>query len=168
MMFEMMLGDESKDKNMPDHWKSIKKEAEPLVRQLLELNKKMTPSYEVYGYYETGKKSKKKKKLSNDERIDLAREKLWEVEASTLKEGDQVWLHKDYDLPMENLYDDEPVEVEIVKDGRIFVSHPYERHGVYEISSKDKVLKVPADFTGEDDPYLTDEYWLAKADELGI
>lgn len=169
MIFEQTVGEKCTDP--PEHWKSIQAEAEPLVRKLLALNKKMIVDgkpggYEVHGYVEKGK-GKKKKVLSKDQRIKLAQEKVMEVSASTLKEGDRIWLNHDYDIEM-YFREHEPVTVDIVKGDTIIVAHPYERHGVYKIHAKDQVLLAPKDWDEKEDEYHKDEYWLAKADELGI
>ncbi len=162
MMFEFAVG--IREQYLPKHWASIRKEAEPLVRQLLALNEKMDGGgYEIYGYV----KEDGKKKLSVHDRAYLAWVKSWEVSAKTLKEGDYVWLHDDGDYPMESL-DCQPIEVQIIKGNKIIVEHPENNDSIYQISKSDKVLKAPKDWDERQEEYESQEYWLKKADELGI
>lgn len=169
MIFEMSIGERDR-KNLPDHWKAIVDEAEPLVRKLLALNDKMAAvshdgGYKIHGYID--KKGKKSKKILSDfERIRQAVVKSWEVKTDTLKEGDTVFLHKDYDIPAENYPYDGATTVNMINKGRFFVDHPLDRHGVYEIRDEE-VLKAPADYD-DNNEYQSQEYWLAKATELGI
>ena len=162
MMFEMMTGTRS---NMPDHWESISKEAEPLVRQLIDLNIKMkNGGYNIVGY----KDKEGKKKLSKFERIKQA-QKAWEVSADTLKEGDQIWLVSTYSDHEMYIGQDDPVIVQDVTKNGVYV----EMQGCnYEFTTcvrlTDKVLKAPADFDDREDEYGSDEYWLGVAEKLGI
>jgi hypothetical protein len=162
MMFEIMNG---KYKDMPEHWQSISKEAEPLVKQLLALNAKMTNGgYEIIGV----KDEKGKKKLSKFERIQKA-QKEWEVSASTLKEGDQIWLLSAYSDHEMYIGQDDPVTVQDVTKKGVYV----EMQGCnYEFTEcvrlTDKVLKAPADFDNREELYTSDEFWLEIADKLGI
>jgi hypothetical protein len=170
MMFEMMIAE--KYGNLPEHWKSIQAEAEPLVRQLLELNKKMLVDgkpggYEIHGYVEKGKK--KKKVRSKFERIRMAQEHGLKVKASSLKIGDRIWMLPAFSDHEMYVGQDDPVPItDIGRTGTIYV----EMQGCnYEypatVNPTDDVLKAPKDWDDNDD-YRTDEYWLARADKFGF
>jgi hypothetical protein len=105
MMFEIVHSKKYGD--MPDHWKSIAKEAKPLVDQLLALNDKMKGG----GYKIVGRKIGKKKVLSDSQRIKKAQDKLWLTTADKLEEGDHFWLADHYDHEM-YIGQDEPLVVD--------------------------------------------------------
>ena len=161
MIFEMCLG--TNEASMSDHWKSMIALARPHVQALVDLNEKNV------GYTITNISKKGRKVLPRRERIKRAMERMMEVDACTLREGDRIFLHKDYDMPHENILNgDTPIKVEIVHGNRIIVEHPQGRRaGVYEIDLGEKVLKVPENWD-EDSDCQSEEYWLAKADEFEI
>jgi len=155
MMFEMMVG----EKNLPDHWESIKTEAEPLVRKLLDLNAKMSNGgYEVHGYSDKGEKV-----LSAKEKIEAAQRRFL-IPASELQEGDSFWLFDNYDHEM-YVGQDEPLLVEdVTKKGVYYeASHLGGRH-TERIDLTEKVLKAPDCFKEDDElkqqEFTSDEYWL--------
>lgn len=160
MMFEQMT---SANSNNIDHWESIRAKAEPLVRELIKLNEEMKPTgYNILGYSEKGKK-----KLSKHERIDAAQEKLWKVEASTLKVGDLVWL-VDSDHEM-YIVQSQPCPVEYKKKDTIGVSiDMWGEDVIVKIHKTDEVFKAPADFDEKEELYTSEKYWLKQADKLGI
>jgi hypothetical protein len=190
MMFEMMVAEKYSD--LPEHWQSIKKEAEPLVRKLLALNNKMSNGgYKIHGYVE--KKGKKKVKvLSDHEKINIAQAQL-AVDAGTLQEGDYFWLYKHYDHEM-YIGQDDPLSVtEVTKKAVYFEMSHCGGHHTESIALNDKVLKAP-DFYKEydetcsrlhngtitheefnrlqkehyakEDEFTSDAYWLKKYEEL--
>lgn len=159
-LFEQMTN----KKNGLSHWDSIRAEAKPLVEKLLELNQKM----EGGGYQIIGIKDKSGKKvLSQAARIKKA-QMQWECEAGTLKEGDRIWLHDNYDHEM-YIGQNDPVEVmDITKKGIYLEMNGFNCEYVQQISVDEKVLKAPADFLDKEDEYTSDEYWLEQADKMGI
>lgn len=189
MIFEIVHGE--KFNQMPEHWQAIAKEAKPLIDQLLALNDKMPNG----GYRIVGRKVKGKKQKSKRERILEAQKRLWEVEASTLKEGDLVWLHANYDHEM-HVGQEEPVLVEDITAKGVYVEMPHcgGRH-TERIDPTEKVLKAPDAFKAGDAAAVrwhkgeisdetfnelraaaerqeqelqSEEFWLQKAAELGI
>jgi hypothetical protein len=166
-LFEMMVGrGVSNPGYCPDHWESIRAEAEPLVRRLIALNDEMKGGgYSIVGYH--GADAGGRKKLPLVERILLAQKKLWLVKAGDLREGDLVWLYKDYDIEM-YIEENDPVAVtEITKKG-VYLDHPFERHGTYRISPDAEVFRAPDDWEEKQHVYQTQDYWVEQADRLGI
>lgn len=162
-LFEIMVGDDRYFGGRgPEHWESIRAEAEPLVKQLIALNDKMSNGgYSIVGYKKEGKKV-----LSKSERIREAQKQLWEVEANTLKVGDYVF----YDEGEETSYVDDavgPWKVDDVsiKGVYIDVQHCGGWHTA-KITKDEKVIKAPDDW--DDNGMYTDEWWLEQADKLGI
>lgn len=190
MIFEQTVGEKYADP--PEHWKSIMAEAEPLVRKLLALNKKMTVDgkpngYKIYGYVEKVK-GKKKKVLSDRQKIEAAQKRVL-VEAGTLQEEDRFWLFNNYDHEM-YLGQDEPLVVgEVTKKAVYFEMSHLGGHHTESISLTEKVLKAPDFFKAEEEicsryhrgeidgeqmkqlrlepqrleeEFTSDEYWLAQ------
>jgi hypothetical protein len=160
MIFEMVA---ERPQYAPAHWRSIQHEAAPLVKQLLALNKKMDQPYEIIGVEkENGKKS-----LSQMERIKLAQIKLWGRKAGELKVGNQIWLYNNCDHEM-YITQDSPVKIIDRTDKFVYV----EMRGcnyefILNLKHGTLVLLAPNDFE-DDGPYTQREYWLNRADELGI
>lgn len=162
IMFEMMTG---VSKYVPDHWKSIQAEAEPLVRQLLELNKKMSGGgYEIYGYAFSNEKVENKA-LSRSEKIRIAQESC-QIPASELEEGDLFWHFED-----QTFMEDEPLEVfEKTTKGVYYEVNNYSRR----INLDEKVMLAPDCFASnydedkyeEQQEFMSEEYWLKKYEEL--
>lgn len=156
-----------KYKDMPDHWKAIAKEAKPLVEQLIALNDKMPKPYLIKGL----RNKSGKRLLTPRERIRETQKVLWKVKASTLKEGDRVWLlpsYSDYDMEIGAA---DPVLVVDISKKCVYVeiqAMNYEYNKA--VNFEDEVLKAPDDFDphGDDAKYLSDEFWLEQADKLGI
>jgi len=154
MIFEMTVA-EKYGNNLPEHWQSILAEAEPLVRKLLELNKKMTVDgkpggYRIHGYIEKVK-GKKKKVLSDHQKIREAQRRVL-VEAKTLQEGDRFWLFENYDFEMYVGQDDPLVVSEVTKKAVYFgMSHMGGGHHTESISLTEKVLKAPDFFKEEEE-----------------
>ena len=145
------------------HWESIRKEAEPLVRQLIELNKKMEGGgYKLVGYVdESGKKI-----LSDHERVCKAQDKLWKTTASTLKKGDKIWLYGgDRDM---HIGEDEPAVVETVTKEWIYIMVKDWEDVTEKIHKRAIVYKAPKDWSKKEELYSSDEFWLEQADKLGI
>ena len=147
-----------------DHWESIRKKAEPLVRELIRLNEEMEGGgYKLVGYAENGGKVK----LTNSQRIDYAQEKLWMVSASELKEGDKIWLI-DGDIDM-YIGQEDPGVVDTIKNGAVYVElKGFGDEFISKISKKDKVYRAPKDWDKKEELYSSDEYWLEQADKLNI
>lgn len=192
MMFEMMCG---KKNNMPDHWASIAAEATPLVMQLIALNEKMVVDGKAGGYEVIGAPDKTgKKKLSKRRRIELAQEKDLLTTAGSLKVGDHFWLHKHYDHEM-YVGEHEPVRADDITAKGIYFDMPHCGGSHMErIGPNDKVLKAPGCFGdwpaptafsnkeitedeyreqararyAEQERFTSDEYWLKRAEELGL
>jgi hypothetical protein len=163
----MMVG--AKTANRPAHWESIAKQAVPLVKRLLNLNAKMQPhGYAVVGYEVVGPGGVKKKVLSRHKRIQLARDQLWLKPASTLKPGDRCWPGRDSDWDAD--FHSDPVPVLDVTPRGVYVTYPGSRDqdSAMILQPTDKVYAVPADWDASNDRYNSDEFWLKKADELGI
>jgi hypothetical protein len=164
-MFESM----TTDGKLSEHWESIAKEARPLVMKLIALNDKMVkdgkPSgYEIYGYKPT---PKSKKKLSKTKRISLAQE-CWKVRADALNEGDKFWTTGCSDIEMYVTQDD-PVSIMDITKTKVYfeMSHCGGSHTEC-IELSEMVLKAPDDFDEKKAIYQSEEFWLKKADELGI
>ena len=156
MIFELMVGFDTR--YVPDHWKSIQAEAEPLVRQLLELNKKMSGGgYNVHGY----KLLDGQKALSKSDKILIAQESC-KIPASELEEGDLFWYFED-----ETFMDDEPLVVFEKTDKGVY--YEVNNHNI-RIALDEDVMLAPDCFKDEDykkqEEYLSDKYWLKKYDEL--
>jgi hypothetical protein len=154
MMFEMMIG---KSNDLPDHWLSIKADAEPLVRKLLELNNQMVvdgiPSgYEIHGHTDNSKPV-----LSKLEKIILA-QKQYAVPASTLQVGDKFWLIDNSDFEM-YVVQDEPVVVdEITKKGVYFEMRHFGGRHVERIDLNELVVIAPNPLTEE---FTSDSFWIS-------
>jgi hypothetical protein len=156
MIFEMMVA----EKHLPDHWQSIKAEAEPLVRKLLALNAKMSNGgYEIHGHNDKGKKV-----LSAHEKIKAAQSRCL-VPARDLREGDRFWLFDDYN---DTFNDDHPFVVEDVTKRGIYYEarHLGGRH-TERIDSTEMILKAPDCFKNDDEhndrkqrEFRSDKYWL--------
>lgn len=144
MIFEMTVGEKYADP--PEHWASIMAEAEPLVRQLIALNQKMTVDgkpggYKIHGYTEKVK-GKKRKVLSDHEKIRAAQRQLL-VAAGTLQEGDMFWLFDNDDHEMYVEQDDPLTVEEVTKKGVYFEMSHLGGHHTERIDLKEKVLKAP-------------------------
>ena len=137
MIFEMMCV----KNGLPDHWESIKTKAQPLVQELIRLNSEMKPvGYDIIGTYdENGRK-----KLSKSKRIEIAQEMMWQVEATTLKTKDLVWINSgDYEM---YIGQQDPGIVEDVTKKCIYVSTDYFGNSqLTKLFKGDKVLKAPDD-----------------------
>lgn len=162
MMFEMMLT----KGNLPDHWQSIKEEAEPLVRKLLDLNARMSNGgYEVHGYLAKGKKV-----LSSQEKIKTAQSRFV-IPASELQEGDRFWLFDNYHHEM-YIGQDEPLLVDEVTKKGVFYYTTGRIVTARRIDANEKVIKAPDCFKEDDElkqqEFQSDEYWLKlyEASEL--
>ena len=158
MMFEMMVG----EKHLPDHWESIKAEAEPLVRKLLALNAKMSSGgYEIHGYSDKGKTV-----LSVQEKVEAAQRRFL-IPASELQEGDSFWLFDNQEHEMYVGQDDPFIVEDVTKKGIYYeASHLGGRH-TERIDPDEKVLKAPDCFKNFDEnndrkqrEFTSDEYWL--------
>lgn len=150
MMFDIM----NKPRElMPAHWASISEEAIPLVKNLLDLHQKMIGNpYTIVGYMKDGKPVR-----SNYERICEAQEKTLQTEIKNLKIGDEFVY--DFETP-------EPFKVLEITDEWVYSSQ-YRDRGMMRLKKDEKVLKIPENEDG--DTFLENkEYWLKKADELGI
>lgn len=159
-LFEIMT---SKKNSQSDHWESIRKKAEPLVRELIKLNSEMKGGgYQIVGYTdESGKE-----KLSEFKRIEMAQDKLWKVKASSLKKGDKVWLFGDE--PEMYIRETEPGTVEEVGKEWIYVElYDWEEY-TKKIHKHAEVLRAPKDWKKKEELYTSDEYWLKQADKLKI
>jgi hypothetical protein len=164
MMFTIMTSNNVRD--LPKHWASIRAEAEPLVRQLIVLNAKMTENSREGGYVLTGYTENGKFVLSNQERIDAARERLWGVKADILKIGDRVWPDTDeLSIDPDMCY---PATVEYIKGDHVFVIYDEDR--ISRIRKSETVIAAPADYGSDEEmeDRFGRDYWLARADELGI
>lgn len=160
-LFEIMVA--RPDKSLK-HWESIRAEAEPLVRKLIELNDKMEGGgYKITGYTDT----KGKKKLPDHERIRLAQKKLWQCKAGELKEGDQCWLVENYDHEMYVGEQDPAPVVDVTKNGVYLEMEGCNYEYIIQIAKTEKVLKAPEDWNEDNEKY-SNEYWLEQADKLGI
>jgi len=157
-LFSMMTRDEIHS----ERWKGIEDRARPLVEELIKLGEEA--GYDIIGY--TPKDGKPK--LSKYERIEAAYVSDLKCEASDLKDGDKIWvLHTD---PEMHLNEHEPSEIKIVGKGDILYEFhmwdtvwlPLGYHGTILVAPKDWDEKH-----GWDGEY-GEEYWLKRADELGI
>lgn len=162
MMFEMMLTKKSED--IPEHWFSIWEEAKPLVEQLLELNSKMKPNcYKVSGH----KTKNGKTILSDPERIEKARIKMWLTKGKSIKKGNKVWVLGG-DLEMSPRWDAPCLVMMKQKDDLIIkVSHCGGEH-LEKVSANQKILRAPKDWDQNYEMYQDDTYWLEQAENLGI
>ncbi len=164
MMFEMMT---ATDDYPPDHWLSIKLDAEPLVRRLIALNTEMEVDGKKGGYKIVGYKEGDKKKLSEYERIVLAQKKMLTVKAKSLKEGDRIW-YSDGDIEM-HIGEQDPAPVIDVTKKAVYVEMDgcnYEY--IVQVGKEEDVLKAPEDWHAHSEKYGSAEYWLEQADRLGI
>lgn len=157
MIFEACTGNWS---DVPDHWKSILSEAKPLVEQLIALNDKMLVEGVPCGYIIVGKIDSKTV-LSNFERIELAMKKTMEVSSSDLKEGDDV-------LEIEDISITEAIEnpskvLEITKKGVYIECRMWGDFVINLHSLNETFYKCLEEYKNQDD-----NYWLQKANELGI
>lgn len=161
MLFDVFVGRASHIP-LPEHFKSIEAKARPLIQQLLELNSEMAGGgYAIYDYVNSSGKRIKREW----ERIKEAQATLWGVLAADVKEGDKIWVtNGDYEMtPL----DCSPVEVEFVKKDYIGVT--LDRDDVIaKIWKRDSILLAPADFEQHRSRYSSKEFWLEKANELGI
>lgn len=160
-MFSVMTSEPSGS----EHWESIRKEAEPLVRQLIALNDKMKGGgYKLTGYID----STGKKKLPDHERIKLAQEKLWKVSTAELEVGDKIWTINE-DLEM-HIGETEPGTVEDITAKAVYIElRDWEDYTQKFGKNKDYfVLRAPKDWDKKEDLYSSDKYWLKQADKLGI
>lgn len=160
-LFEQMTKD--KKHNNSDHWESIRKKSEPLVRELIKLNSEMKGGgYILVGYVdESGKE-----KLPDHKRILLAQEKLWNVKVSKLAKGDRVWLNGDE--PEMYIGQDEPGVVEAVSKEWVYVTLRNWEDYTKKIHTHAEVLRAPKDWMKNEELYSSDKYWLEQADKLGI
>lgn len=167
--FELSVGDYGRrlfqimtdDNSHVDHWESIREKAEPLVRQLIALNSEMKGGgYKITGY----KTGRGKKILSNEQRIELAQRNHLGIEIGKCKEGDYVWLIDNFELSMPPNECD-PVMVDGLYKNSVMVQHPRLRDALFEVDVNEIVIRSPDGCTTLT---YTDEYWLSKADELGI
>lgn len=140
------------------HWASIMQDAKPHIDALLALNEKMAGGgYDIHGIIKDGKVVRKRY-----DRIYDAQLAVLQVQPDQLKKGDYVWL---LDEEFEHYpWQNDPVEVKQVGE-MLIVEHPFERHGIHQPGGK--ILKAPDDWE-DNEEYTTDEYWLKKADELGL
>jgi hypothetical protein len=159
MVFEIFLGDRSRHLTTPDHWESIRKEAEPLVRKLLALNSKMTNGgYHLYDYHdETGKLIR-----LPSQRIELAMIYDLQIPAQSLKVGDKIWAMGDY---IDITPDCHPATVKYIEgEGDAWVAGVDTFNGVLQkVTIYDKILLMPEGWNGIDETY-----WLKRADEIGL
>lgn len=147
-----------------DGWESIRAEAEPLVRQLIALNEKMSNGgFELIGFSSNGKT-----KLSAFQRIEKAQNKLWSTKAKNLKDGDLIWTTESNDYEM-YIGEADPIPVTTVKKGDYVVADlGLGRQGLIKVYFNEDVLKAPDDFADKEELYCSNAYWMAIADELGI
>lgn len=159
MMFEMMTG---KYKDMPEHWRSIYGKAEPMIRQLVELNNEMKGGgYRIVGYIKDGKKV-----LSGWEAVRLAQKRLWGAKIGDLKIGDLVWLLEDHDMCIGS---NDPCPIEYIHKNYVAVEVPHMGgEHIEKIHPTEIVLKAPDDWKEKEMLYTSDSYWVDKANELGI
>ena len=154
MLFETTVGGGV----LPEHWESIKAEAEPLVRQLIALNQKMTNGgYAIHGYYEG-----EKRVLSNYQKIKQAQNRCL-VLASSLQENDKFWIfdHPDFEMDVA----DDPLTVfEVTKKGVYFKVKRGSSTDV--IDPKTKVLSLPNGVTEQfQEMFQSDDYWKLLYEE---
>jgi hypothetical protein len=158
MMFEMMTSNDARE--LPKHWASIRAEAEPLVRQLIALNARMSGSGREGGYTLTDYTENGKPVLSAASRIDIAQIRLWGVKGSDLKVGDRVWVNGDLEESLGY--------VEFITEHYVCIDMG--RDGMTKFHKTQNCLRAPADFRANEDidDRFGRDYWLARADELGI
>ncbi len=162
-LFQQMVKEEQYRTN--DHWESIRKKAEPLVRELIKLNSAMKGGgYKLVGYVDDSGKTK----LPDHKRIKLVQEKLWKVSSDKLKTGDKIWLLEDE--PEMYIGQDDPGKVDDVTDKNVYVElYNWEEYTQKLEKNKDYfVLRAPKDWDDNEELYSSDEYWLQQADKLGI
>jgi hypothetical protein len=148
---------------LPDHWASIMDEARPHINALIALNDKMiNGGYEIVGIPD----KKGKPKLSNSQRISLAKQKFWRISASDLVENDLVWLTRFE--PEMYIGEHDPCQIEFLKNGVGVITDVWGEEVIIRLEKNEEVLRAPKDFSEKQDYYTSDEYWLEKADELGI
>lgn len=148
---------------LPEHWASIMDEARPHINALLALNEKMSGG----GYEITGIPDKNgKPKLDKYKRIEIAQEKAWMVTADKLVEGDLIWLTRLE--PEMHIGEHEPCPIELSNKGVSIITDSWGEEVLLRLDKKEEVLLAPKDFDEREDYYTSDEYWLEKADELGI
>lgn len=159
MMFQIMTSENSHS----EHWESIRKEAEPLVKELIKLNNKMKGGgYKIVGYRDDSGKMN----LPTHRRIEIAQEKLWMIKASKLKRGDKIWLFGDE--PEMHIGEQSPAIVEDVTKEAVYVEmHDWENY-TKKLGKDYEVLKAPKDWEENEDLYSSEKYWLKQADKLGI
>lgn len=148
-----------------DHWESIRKEAEPLVKELIELNFKMKGGgYKLVGY----KDKKGKTVLSDSRRIEIAQEKLWKVSTTELKQGDKIWLIGEE--PEMHIGETDPAPVDEITDKNVYITlNNWEDYTQKLSKSKSYfVLRAPKDWNKKEELYSSDKYWLEQADKLKI
>lgn len=107
-----------------------------------------------------------KRPMRESDRIMAAQEKAWGVAGQYLKEGDKVWPTSELDGRKYYVWQEDPLEVdEVTKKGVIF---DLGRDGTARGGLGETFVKLPDDWK-HDDPRLGDsDFWLDKADELGI
>ena len=150
MMFENML---NPGRQIP-HWESIRAEAEPLVRQLVELNSKMsTGGYQLYGHI-NGKEVFRKSDYAS-EAIKLT----WGVPVSKLKKGDLVCVTCNDVTPMSL---EDHLRIDAIGDRYIYGDNGY------ALDIDDMAIKIPDDWDENYKQYISEKYWLDIAKEKGV
>jgi len=160
---QMLFGNAYAPCSFPEHWASIMDEALPYVHALVALNDKMANGgYEITGI--PGKNGKTK--LDTYERIKLARKKSWMVRVKDLVEGDLIWLTRSE--PEMYIGEQEPCPIEFLKNGVSVIIDNWGQEVLLRLKKDEEVFRAPKDFAEKEDYYTSNEYWLEKADELGI
>lgn len=146
MIFEQML--HAGRNPMPlSHWESIRKEAEPLVRQLLALNSKMKGvEYKIRGRYDG------QEHYSDDEKIRKMINELLGVSAQTLKPGDIVCDTPECDVSEHDL--DSQTEVDAIGRCGVYLSNGQ------SLDPYDTIIKIPDDWHDKREEYTSPKFWL--------
>lgn len=106
-----------------------------------------------------------KRPMSEMERVSATQERLWGTKGKDLKEGDCVWPHRDLNGREYHVGHDDPIKVdEVTKKGVIF---DLGRDGTERGGLDETFIKPPVGWDETEDQF-NEEFWLKKAEELGI
>lgn len=104
-----------------------------------------------------------KRPMRNMDRIIEAQVQFWGVKGKNLKEGDYIWPIEDMNEREYYVGQDDPIKVEEVT--KKWVIFDLGRDGTTRGELGETFIKAPPDYNEDD---YDDEFWLDKADEMGI
>lgn len=156
MLFDMLL---EPNGHLPDHWKSIKKEAVPHLKALIALNDKMKGG----GYTITGIKKKGRKVLPKHERIAQAIKAAWIFPTNKLKDGDRYILTNEvFEIQNEDWWH---YHLKVVVVGVTGLVYGETSDKLLQRVYDQEVIRIPEDYESE---RYNDDYWLKIAEVMKI